>query len=414
MPTDPPDRHAAPADSFAYDVFISYSSKDHVWVRGPLLHQLEMHGLRACIDFRDFQPGAPIVTEMERAVLTSRYTLVVLTPDFVNSSWTEFEDVLTFTLAQGFKHRRVIPLLKAACAPPLRIQALAAVDFTDPQAHKFAFLRLLAAIGPTQAEQPVAVLPYDTVPIPAAVLPGSRPPVNPNQRFFTMSALVDRSVALEHQFEHARFRLSELPLADARAVHAAYTTWIADCLSSLDADLHPHFQEAHLGNEVRPGVEQILTLVIQSRDPDPTVAEPAQIALRPILWQTPVNDLLSRHQDLLETARRRAFPATYAVPQDLKDVIAASQWRYSNGRIDELFTNNGCESHWWLRPLKWYTRKSERRVHGWFTALHVYASDRERAIVQSVCAEVVRDGRLSEAQRAAIQRHVDHLADSRR
>lgn len=413
MPTEPPDRHAASDDTFAYDVFISYSWKDQEWVRGPLLQRLESHSLRVCIDVRDFQPGAPIVTEMERAVLTSRYTLVVLTPDFVNSSWTQFEEVLTFTIAHGFKHRRVIPLLKAACAPPPRIQALTAVDFTDVQAQGFAFMRLLAAIAPTQVDQPVAVLPYDTVPTPAAVPPGSRPPVSPNQRFFTMSALVDRSVALENQFEHARFRLSQLPLAGARSVHAAYTTWIADCLSSLDADLHPHFQEAHLGNGVRLGVEQILTLVIQARDPDPTVAGPALIALRPILWQTPVNDLLSRHQDLLETARRRAFPATHAVPQDLKEVIASSQWRYTNGRIDDLFTDHGCESHWWLRPMKWYTRKSERRVHGWFAALEVYAPDRERAIVYAVCAEVLRDARLTEAQRVTIQRHMEHLSSNR-
>ena len=56
---------------YAYDVFISYSSKDRAWVRGELLTRLEAAGLKVCIDFRDFEPGAPSVTEMERAVLTS-------------------------------------------------------------------------------------------------------------------------------------------------------------------------------------------------------------------------------------------------------------------------------------------------------------------------------------------------------
>jgi hypothetical protein len=40
-------------------------------VRGELLKRLEASSLRVCIDYRDFQPGAPSVAEMERAVLTS-------------------------------------------------------------------------------------------------------------------------------------------------------------------------------------------------------------------------------------------------------------------------------------------------------------------------------------------------------
>jgi hypothetical protein len=180
MPDDPPDRQGAPDPTFVYDVFISYSSKDHVWVRGPLLERLEAAGLRVCIDVRDFQPGAPIVTEMERAVLTSRYTLVVLTPDFVNSSWTEFEQVLTFTLAHGFKQRRVIPLLKAACAPQLRIQALTPVDFTNPRTHEFAFVHLLGAIDPALADVQVQQIPIDTIPEAEFLPPGSRMPLSSN------------------------------------------------------------------------------------------------------------------------------------------------------------------------------------------------------------------------------------------
>lgn len=162
----------------AYDVFISYSSKDQDWVHGPLLQRLEGYGLRVCIDFRDFQPGAAIVTEMERAVLTSRYTLLVLTPDFVNSSWSQFQDVLSFTLAHGFKQRRVIPLLKAACAPPLRIQALTAVDFTDPGMHESAYARLLAAIDPALTHmQAETIFPnIASTPVPAS--DGSPTPFN--------------------------------------------------------------------------------------------------------------------------------------------------------------------------------------------------------------------------------------------
>ena len=72
---------------YAYDVFISYSSKDRTWVRGELLQRLEAAGLKACIDFRDFERGAPSVKEMRRGVETSRKTLLVLTPAYLESAW---------------------------------------------------------------------------------------------------------------------------------------------------------------------------------------------------------------------------------------------------------------------------------------------------------------------------------------
>ena len=76
---------------FTYDVFISHAQADRAWVRGELLARLEASGLRVCIDYRDFRPGAPGVKEMERAVVNSRKTLLVLTPDYVASAWTDFE-----------------------------------------------------------------------------------------------------------------------------------------------------------------------------------------------------------------------------------------------------------------------------------------------------------------------------------
>ncbi|MCB0123687.1 MAG: toll/interleukin-1 receptor domain-containing protein, partial [Caldilineaceae bacterium] len=66
--------------NFDYDVFISYSSRNAAWVRGELLPQLDTAGLKTFIDFRDFEIGAPSINEMERGVLTSRRTLLVLTP----------------------------------------------------------------------------------------------------------------------------------------------------------------------------------------------------------------------------------------------------------------------------------------------------------------------------------------------
>ncbi len=66
-----------------FDVFISYSHHDVDWVKNWLLARLESAGLRVCIDFRDFELGAPSIVNMENAVKRSAKTLLVLTPTWV-------------------------------------------------------------------------------------------------------------------------------------------------------------------------------------------------------------------------------------------------------------------------------------------------------------------------------------------
>jgi len=104
--------------SYDYDVFISYSTQNKVWVRGELLTRLEGAGLKCCIDYRDFRPGAPAIAELKRAATTSRKTLLVLTPDYLQSKWTEFERYLLQTRDPLNKDLRLIPLLKEPCDLP--------------------------------------------------------------------------------------------------------------------------------------------------------------------------------------------------------------------------------------------------------------------------------------------------------
>jgi len=122
-------------------------------VRGELLSALEGAGLRVCIDFRDFRPGAPSVTEMERAVQTSRRTLLVLTPAYLKSAWTEFEALMLQTLDAANRQRRLIPLLLQRCDLPLRIRYLTYVNFVDPDDPAWAWTQLLTAVGAPPAPQ---------------------------------------------------------------------------------------------------------------------------------------------------------------------------------------------------------------------------------------------------------------------
>lgn len=137
--------------TLAYDVFISYSHADRDWVRQELLPRLEGAGLKACIDSRDFEPGAPRVNEMERAVVTSRKTLLVLTPAYLANAWDEFGNLMLQTLDPAGRKRRLIPLLKEPCDLPPRIDYLIPVNFSEADDIEDSWSRLLSALDAPSA-----------------------------------------------------------------------------------------------------------------------------------------------------------------------------------------------------------------------------------------------------------------------
>jgi len=84
---------------------------------------------------------------MERGVLESRKTLLVLTPAYFQSGWTEFENLILQTLDPSNQQRRLIPLVKEKCDLPLRIGYLTHLNFADPEDLATEWRRLLAALG---------------------------------------------------------------------------------------------------------------------------------------------------------------------------------------------------------------------------------------------------------------------------
>ena len=120
-------------DAFVYDAFISYRQQDpdRSWVRGVLLPGLEAAGLRICVDYRCFRLGAPLVLEMARAVEQSRYTLGVLSPAYLESNFTELENVLSEHLGLERSERRLLMVMREPCKPRLGIRARLWLDMTD-------------------------------------------------------------------------------------------------------------------------------------------------------------------------------------------------------------------------------------------------------------------------------------------
>lgn len=133
-----------PDDGFAYDVFLSYRHRepDKSWVRQKLAPALRDAGLRVCIDYLCFDPGSFVVKEMERAVEQSRYTVTVLSPNYLESGFTDFEQTLAQHMEIEKRRKRYIGVLLAPCEPSLSVRARFWLEMTDEEEFRVNLPRL--------------------------------------------------------------------------------------------------------------------------------------------------------------------------------------------------------------------------------------------------------------------------------
>ena len=120
------------SDNYTYDVFLSYRHQepDKSWVRSTLVPRLEADGLRVFVDYKSFRLGRPLVLEMERAVIESRYTLAILSPIYLESNFTELEGVLAQHLGLENGQYRFLTAIHQDCTPRLGIRANLMLDMT--------------------------------------------------------------------------------------------------------------------------------------------------------------------------------------------------------------------------------------------------------------------------------------------
>jgi hypothetical protein len=114
-----------------FDVYISYSDVDKGWVRSTLIPRLTEAGLTVCTKHASFAIGVPRLVNIEWAVVSSRYTLLVLTPAWLNSELETFAGLLARSEDPVGRRRSTIPLLVEPCSPPRAIARLHSADLTD-------------------------------------------------------------------------------------------------------------------------------------------------------------------------------------------------------------------------------------------------------------------------------------------
>jgi hypothetical protein len=83
---------------------------------------------------------------MERAVEHSQKILLILTPNWIGSEWTNFESLLAQTDDPSGLRQRILPIKLAKCDPPKRISILTHADFTNESQNEIQLLRIISAI----------------------------------------------------------------------------------------------------------------------------------------------------------------------------------------------------------------------------------------------------------------------------
>lgn len=133
-----------------YDIFVSYrwQEPDRTWVRATLIPALQDAGLEVCADYLNFRIGRPVIREMERAVESSRFTLAVMTPAYLQGAFSDLEAVMAQHLSLEEREDRFLVVLREETTQiPLGTRARIWLDMTQDAEFTAAVQRLIAEVA---------------------------------------------------------------------------------------------------------------------------------------------------------------------------------------------------------------------------------------------------------------------------
>lgn len=111
------------------ELFVAYAESDTEWVHGFLLPEVGLDR-RSVLTPQDFRPGAALITELERAVQTAEWTILVLSPAFGVSQWSAFAELLATHDTLRRNPDRLVPILLETYELPLHLDFRVRLDCT--------------------------------------------------------------------------------------------------------------------------------------------------------------------------------------------------------------------------------------------------------------------------------------------
>ncbi len=127
------------------DFFISYNHADQGWAEW-IAWNLEAAGYTTRIQAWDMRPGSNFILEMHEAMKSTRRTIAVLSPDFLQSEYCapEFADALRRDPTG--KQRLLVPMRVRPCQPDGWLAGIVYTDLFGHPSEEAARERLLAAL----------------------------------------------------------------------------------------------------------------------------------------------------------------------------------------------------------------------------------------------------------------------------
>src|SRR3954453_451580 len=157
------------------DFFISYNNADEPWAEW-IATTLADAGYTHYFQKWDFRPGGNFVLDMNNAAEQSERTLIVLSPDYLASLYTQPEWAAGFAQDPTGNRRIVVPVRVRPCEPGGMLRSITYCDLVGVAVDD-ARARLLAALAPSGRPDTAPEFPGST----ETVFPGpptSAPPVH--------------------------------------------------------------------------------------------------------------------------------------------------------------------------------------------------------------------------------------------
>ncbi|RMD91685.1 MAG: toll/interleukin-1 receptor domain-containing protein [Calditrichaeota bacterium] len=92
-----------------YDIFLSYSPKETSFAQ-QLARALKKQGLKVWYDEGKLRIGDSILRRIESALEKSRFFILVVSPDYFNSQWSNFEMGVAMSRNPGFNKEHILPV----------------------------------------------------------------------------------------------------------------------------------------------------------------------------------------------------------------------------------------------------------------------------------------------------------------